>query len=347
MIYPKFLSGQLKKEQAIGITAPSDGNGKPMDIQRLDLAKQTLTGLGYPVVETENVRQSDGRGRSSSKEERASQLMELFRNPEVKYIFAAKGGDFLMEVLPLLDFEEIRRNPKWVQGFSDSTGLTYTIAVHCGIGTVYGNHFNDFAMKPWHAAVHNNFEIMRGNLIEQSTFDFYENDFYDRASPSDGYREDKRCKQYAIYEGEEVPRVHIEGRLLGGCLDVLFDLVGTSFDKTAEFVEAYREDGILWYLESFSLDSESITRGLWQLKNAGWFEGAKGFVFGRPCMFQSFTDHSYREAVEVILSELHVPVVFDADIGHKAPQFTIINGAYGIWEYEHGKSKLSMKKSVR
>ncbi len=64
-------------------------------------------------------------------------------------------------------------------------------------------------------------------------------------------------------------------------------------------------------------------------------------------MFQCFTDHSYREAVEVILSELHVPVVFDADIGHKAPQFTIINGAYGIWEYEHGKSKLSMKKSVR
>ncbi len=40
----------------------------------------------------------------------------------------------------------------------------------------------------------------------------------------------------------------------------------------------------------FSLDSDSLTRGLWQLKEAGWFDTAKGFVFGRPCMFESFTD---------------------------------------------------------
>ena len=43
----------------------------------------------------------------------------------------------------------------------------------------------------------------------------------------------------------------------------------------------------------FSLDSDSLTRGLWQLKEAGWFDTAKGFVFGRPCMFESFTDHTY------------------------------------------------------
>lgn len=340
MIYPTFLQAG----QTVGITAPSDGNGKSMDFERLELAKRALEERGHAVIETANVRQSDGRGRSSSKEERAKQLMGLFRDPKVKYIFAAKGGDFLMEILPLLDWEEIQRNPKWFQGFSDNTGLTFTITTNCGVATVYGNNFNDFAIRPWHPAVKGNYEIMTGNLADQHTFDFYEDDFYDRETPDESYHKDKPCVQYAVSDGEIAEKVHLEGRLLGGCLDVLLNLVGTSFDKTVKFIEEYRDDGILWYLESFSLDSDSLTRGLWQLKDAGWFDTAKGFVFGRPCMFQSFTDHSYREAVEVILSELHVPIVFDADIGHKSPQFTIINGAYGIWEYHEGKSKLILQK---
>lgn len=336
MIFPEFL----KKGDTIGITAPSDGNRKPMDFARLDLAKEHMTKYGYNIIETSNVRRSDGRGRSSSKEQRAAQFMSLIENPEVKYIFSAKGGDFLMEVLPLLDFEKIKQNPKWFQGFSDNTGLAFTIATNCEIATAYGNHFNDFAMKPWHPSVQNNYEIMTGNVVSQSTFSAYEDDFYDRESPEEGYKEDKKSVQYATVDGKELNSITIEGRMLGGCIDVLLNLVGTTFDKTTDFIQTYKEDGILWYLESFSLDSDSLTRGLWQLKNAGWFEHAKGFVFGRPCMFQSFTDHSYREAVEVILAELHVPIVFDADVGHKSPQFTMINGAKGIWQTDAGTSKL-------
>ncbi len=336
MIFPDFL----KQGDTIGITAPSDGNRKPMDFERLDLAKERMKELGFFIKETENVRRSDGRGRSSSKEQRTEQFMKLWEDPDVKYIVSAKGGDFLMEILPLLDFDRIRRNPKWFQGFSDNTGLTYSIAVNCGIATVYGSHFNDFSMKPWHPAVGNNYHMMMGNPVKQVTFAGYEDGFYDRESPEEGYHEDKKSVQYATVDGEEKAEVSMKGRLLGGCLDVLLNLVGTSFDKTEEFIHTYQKDGILWYLESFSLDSDSLTRGLWQLKNAGWFQYASGFVFGRPCMFQSFTDHSYREAVEVILSELHVPIVFDADIGHKSPQFTIINGASAKWTTKDGSSEL-------
>lgn len=336
MIFPDFL----KKGDTIGVTAPSDGNRKPMDFLRLDLAKHRMNEMGYRVKETENVRQSDGRGRSSSKKQRAEQFMRLWEDPEVKYIFSAKGGDFLMEILPLLDFERLGKNPKWFQGFSDNTGLTYSIAVNCDIATAYGNHFNDFSMNPWHPAVENNYQIMTGNLVTQSAFEAYEDDFYDRETPEEGYREDKKSIQYATLDGRERSEVTMEGRLLGGCLDVILNLVGTTFDQTREFVRTYQKDGILWYLESFSLDADSLTRGLWQLKHAGWFEHASGFVFGRPCMFESFNGHSYREAVEVILSELHVPIVFDADIGHKSPQFTMINGALGKWTTSEGKSRL-------
>ena len=339
MKYPKFL----QKGDTIGITAPSDGNRKEMDYQRLDLAVKKMENLGYVVRETKNVRTSDGRGRSSEKTERAEQLMSLITDPGVSYIFSAKGGDFLMEILPLLDFQKIRENPTWFQGFSDNTGLTYTITTLCDTASVYGNHFNDFSMQPWHDAVNYNYACMTGNPVIQKTFEGYEDDLYDRESPEEGYHIDKKSVCFARQNEQELEKISINGRLLGGCVDVLLNLVGTRFDKTKEFVHKYKEDGILWYLESFSLDSDSLTRGLWQLKEAGWFDTAKGFVFGRPCMFESFTDHTYVEAVEVILSELHVPIVFDADIGHKSPQFTIVNGALGTFDYHSGSLSFSMK----
>lgn len=339
MKYPKFL----QKGDTIGITAPSDGNRKEMDFRRLDLAIQNMKNRSHEILETENVRTTDGRGRSSSKEQRARQFMSLICNPEVKYIVSAKGGDFLMEILPLLDYEEIEKNPTWFQGFSDNTGLTYTITTLCDMATVYGNHFNDFAMEPWHEAVCYNYQCMTGDKVIQKTFDGYEDGFYDKETPEEGYHLDKKSICFARREEKELDRVTLHGRLLGGCLDVLLNLVGTRFDKTGEFIKRYQKDGILWYLESFSLDSDSLTRGLWQLKEAGWFDTAKGFVFGRPCMFESFTDHNYVEAVEVILSGLQVPILFDADIGHKSPQFTIVNGAMGTFDYEEGKLQFSME----
>lgn len=122
---------------------------------------------------------------------------------------------------------------------------------------------------------------MTGNPVIQKTFEGYEDDFYDRESPEEGYHIDKKSVCFARQNEQELEKISINGRLLGGCVDVLLNLVGTRFDKTKEFVHKYKEDGILWYLESFSLDSDSLTRGLWQLKEAGWFDTAKGFVFGR------------------------------------------------------------------
>lgn len=87
MKYPKFL----QKGDTIGITAPSDGNRKEMDYQRLDLAVKKMENLGYVIRETKNVRTSDGRGRSSEKTERAEQLMSLITDPgSVLYLFSQR-----------------------------------------------------------------------------------------------------------------------------------------------------------------------------------------------------------------------------------------------------------------
>lgn len=335
MRYPEFL----KKGDKIGVTAPSDGNKKETDFIRLDNGKDKLERLGFPVVETASVRKSE-KGRSTDGKTRAKELMSLVEHQEVKAVISAKGGDFLCEMLPFLDYEKIQKNPKWYQGFSDNTGLLFPITTKCDIATIYGNNFNDFGMKEWHEAVINNFEILKGNLLEQKSFDFYEDGFYDKVTGLEGYREDKPVEWKLSGTASEVT---IKGRLLGGCLDVLLDLVGTKYEDVAGFNERYKEEGILWYLESFDLGSEALTRALWHLREAGWFSHANGFIFGRPCMFQTYTDTTYEEAVLSVLGDLNKPIILQADIGHKAPQFTIINGAHGMVWCSGGKGKLRME----
>lgn len=333
MIYPKYLN----KNNIIGVTAPSDGNKKETDFIRLDNAKKQFESRGYSVIETAHVRSSE-KGRSTDGKTRAEEFMELIDNDNVKWIIAAKGGDFLVEMLNFVDFEKLKNNPKWFQGFSDNTGITFTCTTNCDVATLYGCNFNDFGMEQWHKSLENNLSLLEGKENEQTSFDFYEDGFYDRVTGLETYRLDKNVCWQNLNAEESVK---ITGRLLGGCLDVLLNLVGTRYDKTKEFAIKYKEDGILWYIESFALNSDAIMRGLWQLKEAGWFENVKGFIFGRPAFFTPLYDISYEEAVLSVLGELNVPIILEADIGHKPPQMTIVNRALATIESEDGKGTLT------
>ncbi len=58
---------------------------------------------------------------------RGEQFNELVKNKDVSCIFSVAGGDYLMEMLEYVDFESIKNNPKWFQGFSDNTTLIYQL----------------------------------------------------------------------------------------------------------------------------------------------------------------------------------------------------------------------------
>ena len=90
-------------------------------------------------------------------------------------------------------------------------------------------------------------------------------------------------------------------------------------------------------MDNCELTSEGVLRTLWQLKEAGWFENAVGFVFGRTMTRQSAYDISFEEAVQTALEDKHVQIIFDADIGHNPPQFTIINGSLAKVTSSNGK----------
>jgi muramoyltetrapeptide carboxypeptidase LdcA involved in peptidoglycan recycling len=201
-------------------------------------------------------------------------------------------------------------------------------------------------MKNWHSSLTDNLRILKGEDIVQSSFDRYQDGFKERITGYEEFVPEKDVEWINLYPSGWEPdtELTIHGRALGGCLDVLLNLVGTRFDKTRDFIEKYQKDKILWFLESFDLGSEALTRGLWQLKEAGWFQYAAGFVFGRPAMYHTYSDTTYGEAVLSVLGELNLPIILEADIGHKPPQFTMINGAIASIRSLSGKGSIIFER---
>lgn len=342
MIYP----ANLEKGFNIGVTATSSGFDNEADYRRLDSAIAHFKERGYPVIVTPNVR-TCCKGRSSDGRTRAGELTELVKDSAVRAIFAASGGDFLVEMLPYLDFEVIKDNPKWVQGFSDTTGLTFVITTNLDIATLYSYNFSSFGMANWHSSLSDNLLMLEGKDITQNSFEKYQDGYYPRITGLEEFVLEKEVRWDILLPDQyrENREIHIQGRILGGCMDCLLNLVGTRYDKTAAFAERYRKDGILWFLESYSLNSEEIVRGLWQLREAGWFKHAAGFIFGRPAMFDTHYDISYKEAAYSVLGEMGVPMIFDADIGHQPPVFTMINGALAAVKYNDNKGAIIFERS--
>ena len=120
------------------------------------------------------------------------------------------------------------------------------------------------------------------------------------------------------------------GRFIGGCLDILVQFPGTPFDGVRTFNERYKEDGIIWFIESCDLNVMSVRRALWQLDQAGWFEHVKGFLVGRPVNYaDEFLGYGMHDAVTDMLSKFNVPIIMDIDLGHMSPQMPFISGGYG------------------
>ena len=333
MFYPTFI----KKEDTIGVTAPSDGITKKEKLYRLDSAIANLNNQGFQIKETANVRTST-KGASSSSQERANQLLSLFQNQEVKAIICAGGGDFLQEILPDIDFTIIKNNPKWIQGYSDPTSLLHVITTTLDIATIYGDNISSFGMKPWHQSIYNNIEILQGNIIAQNSFDKYEKDYQDYLIGDEPYQLTEPVYWHNL-TNEEI--IHITGRIIGGCIDCLNDLFGTRFDNTKNFINKYQKDGIIWYFDNCEFSSEQLIRTLTKFKDNGYFQYTKGIIFGRSATESSYYNISLEEAINHSLNDLNVPIIMNVDIGHVPPRMTIINGSIATITSTKGKGTIT------
>ena len=336
MIYPKFL----KQKDLIEVPAPSAGVNDEVDIKRIKNAKLKLENLGYRVKLSNNIYQNSI-GRSSKAENRADEINKMFESNS-NLILCASGGDFLVEILPYVDFNKLVKNPKWVEGFSDPTGLLFPITTKYDIATIYGSNFKSFGMEIYHKSLIDNLEILKGNLIEQQSYDMYENERTQRITGLEGFNLTDKV-EWKTFTNK---KVSVTGRIIAGCLDIISELAGTKYDGMKEFNNRYKQDGIIIGIDNCELSKEEFIRTTWKLNELEYFKYAKCIIIGRNGLDKSYYAEyeKMQKCIEdSILSKLNIPIIYDADISHKGPSLNIINGAIAHIECENGKGKINFE----
>ncbi|MCC8104238.1 MAG: LD-carboxypeptidase [Clostridiales bacterium] len=150
--------------------------------------------------------------------------------------------------------------------------------------------------------------------------------------------------RYPVLTGKEIPEMVFSGRLLGGCMDCLVNLTGTCYDRTGDFVEKYKGDGILWFLEACDLNVFGIRRAMWQMEHAGWFRYVKGFLIGRPLSgLEPMMNLDRYQAVLDVAARKGVPVIMDVDLGHLPPSMPLVTGSYATVQVNGNDIRVDME----
>lgn len=287
--------------------------------KRNTLAKERLEKLGYKVRFPKNLFRKHGY-LAGTDEERASEIMTGFSDPEVDAIFPGTGGYGTTRIVDDLDYEVIRKNPKILIGFSDITGLHLAINQQTGLVTFHSPN------PEW-------------GFGSEDGLNPYAARWFWRALAADkygdqlGYKINPRLtKEDVAWNPKtfaDVPKLETlapgtaRGRITGGNLSVLHALMGTPYE--------IETDGKILFLEDVGEAPYRIDRMLSTLKLAGKFDKVRGVILG------AFTrrkdedpwddDWSMQDVLRDYFEKLGVPVLANFPIGHVPYNTTLPIGA--------------------
>lgn len=327
---PVRFPAKLVPGDLIAITAPS--SGVPAHLHpRLDLAIANLKARGYRVYEGRCLREQY-KNQSASPLLRAEELTFCLTEPEIKAVMPPWGGDLAIELLELLDFQMFAQAaPKWFTGFSDLSTLHFPLTTLSGWATVHGPNLMDLAARAPDATTQAIWRVLEGErgerLQQQSSAAFQpgENQWGPASDAAFNLTEKTRWKHL---DGVTASAC-FQGRLIGGCLDIIARLAGTPFGHLPHFAQRNNEEGIILYFENVEMGPCELTRALFSLRLQGWFTHLNGILIGRSAgpNNDDASQHQYIDALRAALGDLTIPVIYDVDIGHIPPQMTLVNGA--------------------
>jgi len=298
---PIIKPPRLKQGDKIAIVAP----GSYISEEELQDSIKNLKQLGFEAAYSEKVLLQTGYF-AGSDIDRAKDLMEKFSDKSVNGIICARGGYGCARVLPMLDYDIIRANPKVLVGYSDVTALLYGIYQKSGLITFHGpvgtSTFNDYSV--------NNFNKVL--LDPQNSVKFYNSNSGDDEN---------------IYGVSTIVNGKAKGRLVGGNLSIMVSLIGTEFDVDYS--------GKIIFIEEVGEEPYRVDRMLTQMIQSGKFENAAGVMMGifRKCEVKKESDLTAKsfnlmEVLKDRLSTLKIPVVYGMSFGHVKDKFTIPFGAF-------------------
>jgi muramoyltetrapeptide carboxypeptidase len=272
----------LLEGDAIAIVAPASN----LKADYLDRGIAELASLGFRVKYDAGILSTD-RYTAGTDERRAEELMNAFADPEIKAVWAARGGYGAMRLFDKLDEKRLSRTPKIFIGYSDITALHLYFYRRFNWVTFHG----PMAAKDLAGgAAHYDREMLIKMLRQTS-------------SPG----EIDTSKTEMLHYGAGGP---VTGRLLGGCLSLIAALMGTPDELDMR--------GSLLFLEDTATKPFAIDRMLQQLRLAGKFDEVRGIIFGEMIDCVQHADQGYRiqDVLASCTAELGVPVMFGLPSGH-------------------------------
>ena len=293
---PRRRPPRLRPGDTVGLVEPAYFTADAFD---LDQILATIRAMGLVPKPAPNILSRHGY-LAGTDEARGRAINAMFADPEVRAIFAVRGGWGSARVLPHLDFDLIRANPKLLIGFSDITALHLALAARTDCPTIHGPN----AASAWGRLSWDSFRSLVFNAETPTWSTPVATD--DRLAPRGGIRSFRPGRA--------------SGPLLGGNLTVLSSLVGTPYLPSF--------DGAILFIEDTDEAQYRIDRMLTQLALAGILRRVAGVVFGQctDCVARnssSIGGFTLSEVLAQHLTPLGVPAFQGALFGHVADQFSI------------------------
>ncbi len=321
----------------IALVAPSSPVAATL-APRLELVIGELRARGFVPVESRCLRAEE----TPPRDVRLAAWMEALASDDFDAVFPPWGGELAIEVVARMDFERLRRaRPKWILGYSDISTLLVPLLLELGWASAHGPNAMDLVPAQHDPLSAGAIRILSstGPFTQRSSTHF-QTAFVDwKRRPGAAFQLDQPTSVRTL-DGRPV---HARGRLIGGCLDTLVNLVGTRFGDVPRFVRQHRDEGVLLFLENCELAPGQAARAVTQLRLAGWLDGVSAILLGRS-QAPGARGPAYERELARLFADLDLPVVFDADLGHVPPQWTLIEGALATLDVEDGVASITQSR---
>ena len=284
MIKPK----SIKVNSTIGVVSPSYW----LDENVLKNTAKFFTDLGYNIKISKSSSLQLGPF-AVTPQERADDLHRMFADPKIDAIMCARGGYGANRVLPMLDYDLIRKNPKIFIGYSDITAYLTSITQKTNLVTFHGPMLTTYK-KSW---INYNYNLMNRVLTGENNINI---------EPPES------LKTRILKNGAA------SGPLWGGNMSLLINRLGTS--------DTLNTNGVILFLEDIDEYLYSFERMLVQMRTSGMFDQINGLIVGELEDIRDQEVRFGRNTDEIILDicgDLDIPIVSNFPCGHGKYQATL------------------------
>ena len=266
-------------------------------VETIKSAKRLAESWGLKVVIGEHLFHQNNHF-SGTDEERATDFQKALDNPNIKAIWAARGGYGCVRIIDRLEYSAFLKQPKWIVGYSDITAF-HSQVHNLGVETIHGMMATSIEEKP-EEIIETISSFKRVLFGEQISYKIPLSDY----------------NRTAVLENNKV----LKGQLVGGNLALLTSMLGSRSQLNT--------DGKILFIEEIGEYKYAIDRMLQSLKRAGYFKNLKAVIVGDMSNVKKNTT-SWGSTIEQLILDVlpkETPVLFDFPAGHESENRALIFG---------------------